>query len=104
PDALPISAQIGEPGAFGDRRHAVEHRLPQFGAQTRVVGERGGVNLGKSATEIQPARARGQVSVSGRVEGRDRASRCCEELRRLGVSEDRKSTRLNSSHVKISYA
>src|SRR5690554_7445079 len=48
--------------------------------------------------------APGAVRCSGGA-GLDRAARCDGALRRAdGVRPDRKSTRLNSSHVRISYA
>src|SRR5436305_6633754 len=51
------------------------------------------------------ARVRGEVAVGTRADERDaRNRRRCRRDERGGDRADRKSTRLNSSHVRISYA
>src|SRR5690606_41625516 len=69
-------------------------------AEGAVVGDpaaagEGGIGLG----------AEGEEAVAHRLPGRARLREVGEELVALvGAHQDRKSTRLNSSHVKISYA
>src|SRR5690554_7670544 len=53
-----------------------------------------------------PPQQKGSLSTSGRTSGRTRAGTGCRSVasRSSGSRRDRKSTRLNSSHVRISYA
>src|SRR5437868_9056051 len=46
----------------------------------------------------------GRGLIAGRASGRNHLRRCCETAIRIQPDSDRKSTRLNSSHVSISYA
>src|SRR5690606_39521066 len=79
-DALPISAVAGDPGRRGQRDDAAA--LPELAGERLVHPQRGEDVDGE---EVVPA-VRGHVG------------------EQFVAQEDRKSTRLNSSHVKISYA
>src|SRR5690606_41923940 len=65
-----------------DRMRMADHRGAAAGTS--------GLRVSRSATDLEHARRAGQQEVRGRL--------------RKGIRGDRKSTRLNSSHVKISYA
>src|SRR5256885_3055177 len=54
-------------------------------------------------TTLFRSRQRGRSQAAGKRAGRDPRARCVSPLRLPG-EEDRKSTRLNSSHLVISYA
>src|SRR5690606_42004581 len=88
-DALPISAERRLPTPVADQQPAEEHA-----AQVREVGHAG----------LQAGRSEEQLDRTVDDHQRARLHRDRRDQQHHPVVRDRKSTRLNSSHVKISYA
>src|SRR5690606_41290972 len=100
---LPSSASPRDPHSFPTRRSSDLNELfgHEKGAFTGAINEKPGCfELAHGGTlfldEIAEMEADIQVKLLRALEQRS--------FRRLGGKKDRKSTRLNSSHVKISYA
>src|SRR5699024_11645682 len=93
PDSLLLRASRDhrDPAPFPTRRSSDSH-----------VGEVAADRLGQVDTELVAVPA--QQRVGGRHRGRQRRRGRRVRMRLDRISQDRKSTRLNSSHVSISYA
>src|SRR5690606_42068810 len=89
-DALPISRRLSGPSRAAAERGAVGHR--RYCDQLELYDPEPGAIDRLFSTALASGGRRGSVSGSG------------QNLREVPCRRDRKSTRLNSSHVKISYA
>src|SRR5690606_39994711 len=89
-DALPIYSRWIRRASHQPRRTRQSHRKPATHAALR--------------SHLLPPKGQAKATEDGRVTSSStKKARCC-WTRRAGSARDRKSTRLNSSHVKISYA